>query len=180
MKKLLVLIFLTLFALTACASLSKGQCQSGDWYGIGLADGARGAALTKLSQHRNACAELGININGDEYRNGRAEGLKTYCRPLNGYQQGRNGYTYNNVCPDNLNADFYQAHQYGYKIYNLEQDIAAIQARVKVEEAATLDETLSKSDRKDHLEMLSTANHDLDAAFAELDTLMRQNRWELP
>ncbi len=178
MKYFSVMCTFFILGLSGCSTLNKGQCQSGDWYGIGLADGTRGAALTQLSQHRDACVEHGITINGDEYRQGRAEGLKKYCRPLNGYQLGRQGYRYNNVCPDNLNAAFYQAHEYGYKIFSLEQTTVEMQKQLKLEEAATLDETLSKAERKEHLEVLTAIQHDLDEAYKQLDRLVAANRWE--
>ena len=53
-----------------------------------------------------------------------------------------------------------------------------MQKQLKLEEAATLDETLSKAERKEHLEALTAIQHDLDEAYKQLDRLVAANRWE--
>lgn len=163
---------------SSCASLNKSQCISGDWYGIGLQDGTRGASLSNLSRHREACLEHGVSINGDLYRQGREEGLKTYCRPRNGYYIGLKGYSYNNVCPDHLNREFSRAYQMGHKIFHLQQDIAVMQDKLKIEEKLTLDETLSREERNEHLDAFATIKHDLESATRLLNHLIRTSPWE--
>jgi len=172
-----ILLTIVLLGVSGCASLSKSQCISGDWYGIGLADGTKGASLSSLTRHRDACLEHGIKINGDLYRQGREQGLKTYCRPQNGYLNGRKGYSYNNVCSDNLVRDYLRAYHYGNKIFKLEQEIAAMQKQLKIEEDLTLDETLSRKERNEHLDAFSTIKHDLESAMRHLNHLIRNSPW---
>ncbi len=173
MKK--IVIILSIVVISGCASLSQSQCQSGDWYGIGLTDGSVGAPLSTLEQHRNSCGEYAIRIDGEAWRAGRDEGLKQYCRPSNGYQLGRYGNSFNNVCPNNLSDEFNRAFSYGNKIHLLGLTIADME-RKKIEvEEAILDESLSREDRRHHLEDLKQLEVDIERSFAEIDAMERRN-----
>ena len=133
-----------LMLLSGCATLSENECRSGDWYGVGLQDGQNGAPLSRLTDHREACAEFGIAIDGDRYRAGRNQGLLDYCTPENGAHVGRSGATYHNVCPAELAAGFLREYRYGYKIWELEQALERIDRRI-----AEIDSELAKKDLSD-------------------------------
>ena len=170
-----IIAALSLLTVSACSSLSKSQCQSRDWHGIGLSDGTAGAALSKLSQHRNACSEHGVQIDGNMWRQGRVEGLKIYCRPLNGYQLGRNGKLYHNVCPDNMVAQFNRAYHYGEKIHQLSLNLAEMEQQLTTEEAAVLNEALSKDERRHHLHTLKQLEVDIDRTIVMIHSMERNN-----
>jgi hypothetical protein len=174
MNKILISISL-LVLITSCATLSQSQCQSGDWYGIGLSDGAQGAGLSKLSQHRDSCGEYAIKINGEAWRNGRAEGLKQYCRTVNGYQLGRYGNQINNVCPNNLAGNFSRAYNYGMKIYILSQKLVELESSLYDVEQAILDETLSREDRKHHLDDLKQLEREIHSTKYQIDDMEARN-----
>lgn len=174
MKKIFLLLSL-LVLVSGCATLSQSQCQSGDWYGIGQTDGSQGADLSKLAQHRDACGEYTIQIDGEAWRRGRMEGLKQYCRPLNGYQIGRYGSLMSNVCPTNLASNFSRAYNYGYKIYIVTQKLLELESRLYDEEQAILDETLSREDRRHHLDDLKQLEKDIVAAKYHIDDMERRN-----
>jgi len=173
MKKIFAL--LVLFLISSCATLSQSQCQSGDWYGIGQTDGSQGASLAKLAQHRDACGEYAIQIDGEAWRDGRAKGLQRYCRPSNGYSLGRNGNSYNNVCPDTLVGEFNRAFNYGNKIYLITVDLASMELRKAEVETAILDESLSREDRKHHLEDLKQLEVSIDRALTQIEAMERRN-----
>ena len=173
MKKITFLLLLVL--VSGCATLSQSQCQSGDWYGIGQTDGSQGADLSKLAQHRNACGEYSIQIDGEAWRAGRIEGLKQYCRPLNGYQIGRYGSLVNNVCPNNLAGNFSRAYNYGYKIYIVTQKLSELESRLYDEEQAILDETLSREDRRHHLDDLKQLEVDIERMRYQIVDMERKN-----
>lgn len=141
MKPLFTLIALLL---SGCASLSETECRSGDWYGVGLVDGQNGAPLSRLSDHREACAEFGISIDGDRYRAGRDEGLRSYCTPENGVHVGRSGATYHNVCPAELAGEFMRQYRFGYTIWEVEQALERIDRHI-----AEIDSELAKKDLSD-------------------------------
>lgn len=71
--------------LAACASgpkISAEDCAAADWYAVGLQHGKVGANITEINTAVQACGETGNPVDIDQYRAGRAEGLKTYCTPL--------------------------------------------------------------------------------------------------
>ena len=47
-----------------------------------------GRSGEQIGRHRKACAEYGITPGLDAYRAGRAEGLREFCQPNNGYRAG--------------------------------------------------------------------------------------------
>jgi len=81
-------------AISGCATLSKDQCLMGDWYEIGVQDGAAGYAPDRLAQHREACAEYRVRPDREAYRAGWDDGIGAYCTPERGYQEGRRGASY--------------------------------------------------------------------------------------
>ncbi len=173
MKKLLLL--LPIWLISGCSTLSESQCQSGDWYGIGQVDGSQGASLGKLGQHRDACGDYAIKIDGNAWRSGREQGLKRYCRPSNGYQLGRYGNSLNNVCPDILVGEFNRAYNYGNHIYRLIYELNELENRRELEEVAVLDETLSKRDRFYHLQDLKNVTADIEKLTLTIESLERRN-----
>jgi len=72
-------------------------------------------------------------IDIDAYNSGREQGLKTYCKPGNGYTNGRNGKTYHNVCPAGLEPGFLTAYKTGRKIYTSESKLQQLNRRIKKE-----------------------------------------------
>lgn len=109
---------------SACASgLSKDECRVADWRAIGYEDGVQGWPESRVGEHRKACAEHGIALNLDAYRNGWDDGVRRYCQPGNGYRQGRMGNQYAGVCPSDLEAEFLHAYGHGRELYGLESKV---------------------------------------------------------
>ncbi|MBN2752456.1 MAG: DUF2799 domain-containing protein [Rhodospirillaceae bacterium] len=103
--------------------MNKNECLTADWRTIGFHDGADGQTASTIDSHRQACAEYGVVPNLDRYLNGRNDGLKEYCRPARGYQEGLAGHTYGGVCPSKLEKAFVAAHKTGFRIHEMESDI---------------------------------------------------------
>ncbi|MBI5558863.1 MAG: DUF2799 domain-containing protein [Deltaproteobacteria bacterium] len=135
------IISIALLFLTGCATLSENDCRTGDWYGVGLRDGADGLPLSRLVEHHDACGEYGIAINGDEYRAGRERGLRQFCTAENGARFGRQGGVYANVCPEESEENFLRAYKIGHRIWQLEQEITSLDARIE-----EIDKNLEKKD----------------------------------
>ena len=53
-------LLFALALLAACATLNEDQCRAGNWYDIGVRDGANGRSLDFILQHAKACNEFGI------------------------------------------------------------------------------------------------------------------------
>lgn len=121
--------------LQSCASMSKNECLTADWYAIGYESGIRGQREAQISEHRKACAEHGVTPNLARYLEGREAGLQKFCDPRNGYRLGRAGKGYAGVCPPRLEGDFLQAYGTGRELYDMQQNINRLGRRVSAKQA---------------------------------------------
>lgn len=80
-----------LAGLSACTTLSEEECRTGDWFQIGVADGAEGRGTDRIEAHRRACARAGIAPDTEAWLRGRERGLRLYCVPQKAHAEGRRG-----------------------------------------------------------------------------------------
>lgn len=110
-----VLGFLVLLA--GCATVPPEEraatCESTDWYRYGVNDGELGVPASDRTGMFEDCTELGHPVDLAAYRNGRAEGLKTYCTAQHGYEVGYKGLPYDDVCPPPIETGFLQGFRKG-------------------------------------------------------------------
>ncbi len=118
-----VFSLVALFFLSGCATMSESECEQAEWRIIGLEDGSKGRALSYLGNHRKACSEYGIKPDLNEYQAGHRTGVRQFCIPPTGFQQGRAGRTYNEVCPADLEGSFLAAFETGRELHYLENQI---------------------------------------------------------
>ena len=114
---------LLLLALTGCATLSENECRSADWYELGEHDGFAGYPRARIEEHAEACGKIGIHPNRDAYFSGREQGVYRYCEPRHGYEVGRAGESYRNVCSGERETRFLRQYRAGRQLYDLEQQI---------------------------------------------------------
>ncbi len=100
--------------------MSEDQCLAGDWGGQGYRDGAQGLPMSRLSAHAEACAKHGVVPEEAPYRSGRQDGLLVYCTRERGFQEGREGDSYHQVCPADLERDFLPAYEDGRIVHAAE------------------------------------------------------------
>ena len=93
---------------SGCASISKKDCLSGDWDGLGYEDGANGRATTLFASHVKACAKVDVVPDENRYRRAFDQGLLEYCTPERGYREGKRDADYQDVCPAELETAFLQ------------------------------------------------------------------------
>lgn len=153
--------------ISGCATLSEGECLTADWYQIGRNDGARGYERARLYEHRKACMEYGVTPQSTLYYEGRQLGLKTYCTPQNGFQQGRSGQPYHNVCPAELEPAFLHEYRQGKAVHEVLEEIASVQARVDRLGNRLADDDTDAKERDDIRDRL-------DSSFRELERLSRE------
>lgn len=125
-----VLAVLMVVMLTGCASLSREQCQRGDWYGIGLADGQAGEPAQRMDRHVRACSEYGIRVDAQRYRDGYENGLAAYCTIDNAFESGLQGRRYQRVCPSAVDALFERCNGTAYEVYRLRRELADLEDRI--------------------------------------------------
>ncbi|MBL4875548.1 MAG: DUF2799 domain-containing protein [Cohaesibacteraceae bacterium] len=132
---MLIRIFLSLVIIlivSGCASLSKSQCQVGDWYSIGKSDGYEGKpAHTQLAEHFKACSEYGINIDRAPYDQGHLEGLVAYCTLPRGVSEGIAGRNYQGVCTGESEIDFQEGFIAGNELYKVRQEIGTLERSIE-------------------------------------------------
>ncbi len=162
--QLILLGGLTL-TLSDCATLSKDECQNADWRMIGYEDGAKGREASKLGQHREACADHGITPDMSAYLTGRDQGLEQYCTGQRGFNEGRDGESYEGVCPANLEDGFLYGYEAGRLLYlarkavkktdnaihDCEQERERLQAKIEKKEALVISDESTSEERAELL-----------------------------
>ena len=131
--------------LASCATLSEEACRQGDWRGIGYVDGTEGQLETHVQRHAEACAALGITPDVVRWREGRAEGLRLYCRPEGAYQIGRDGRALNPVCQGHDLDALTAAHDRGQRYHDIGLEIDRLEAEVDALNGQ-IDELLEKDE----------------------------------
>ena len=94
-----------------------------DWSAVGYEDGARGYNTDNFGQHRKACAKHGVTADFPAYQHGRDQGLLEFCQPNRGFNVGSSGGGYNGVCNVNMEPDFLDAYNAGYRLYTLRSNV---------------------------------------------------------
>ena len=115
---------------TGCASLSESQCVAGDWQTVGYRDGLAGKQSTRILSHQNACLKHGAVPDREAYLTGWHDGVRQYCQPSNGFNNGEAGSSYPNVCPDDLQDAYYAAYQEGRRLYLARTEIDGINRQI--------------------------------------------------
>jgi len=120
-----------LLACTSNAPVSRTQCEVGDWETIGHRDGAQGRRSTALLELQEACIEYGYRAEREPYMRGWSVGAREYCAPSNGFTVGERGGRHENICPDDLRADFAAAYQRGRTIHLARTSVEELEERIE-------------------------------------------------
>lgn len=112
-------------AVAGCSSMSANECMATDWRMVGYEDGVVGYSGNRIGQYRKACGEHGISPDLSQYQAGRDQGLREFCKPLNGFRTGARGNGYNGVCPAELDAAFMEAYQSGRQLHTLRSRVGS-------------------------------------------------------
>ena len=144
--------------LAGCSTMSADECLATDWRTVGYEDGAAGYSGTRIGQHRKACGKHGIAPDLEEYQLGRDEGLREFCKPLNGFRLGARGNGYNGVCPADLDESFVDAYQSGRQLHTLRSRVGAT--------AHEIDSMRAEMDRIEH-DLVTVAAKILDPSITQ-------------
>ncbi len=170
--------------LSGCATMSKDECIHADWHIKGLDDGSQGYALNRIADHSKACARAKITPDIKDYEDGHKKGARLYCLPEKGYSSGRDGSSYNGICPQDLEIKFLRAYRDGQELYsiqrkmnNLTSDISSNEARIEslYNEIQALQYDISER-RNDHNERQYKLHRIDDLHFQITDLEIRIDR----
>ncbi len=164
--------------LPGCASLSKDECRHGDWYQIGLRDGAAGLPARRIVKHRDACAEYRVEPDDKKYRAGREEGLREYCQLRNAFKTGLDGHKYEGVCPPAIDTTYRRYNFVAFEVYRLRKEIETIEDRIYDKERL-LDEKKERKLTADERDRLRDEIRELDRRRDRLRDDLRRADYEL-
>ncbi len=114
------LVLLLYLLLTGCATHPPTACV-GDPETLGYHDGTLGQRLCA-----NSRGDAGV-----AYESGWNEGIRRFCTEEHGYQQGRQGATMSNICPDTAAAEYLDGYQSGYTIYMTQLEVDAMERSIE-------------------------------------------------
>lgn len=103
--------------------MSEKECLTANWYDQGYRDGSKGWPASRVIDHREACAGVGVAPDMERYRNGHARGVLEYCTPANAVAEGRSGQPYRNVCPARLEGEFLRYYRQGQRAYEAQRRV---------------------------------------------------------
>ncbi|MBV5316513.1 MAG: DUF2799 domain-containing protein [Desulfobulbaceae bacterium] len=182
--KAVVSCVLAALLLAGCATLSREQCQRGDWFGLGITDGQNGQPASRLDQHSRACSEHGIHVDNQQYLNGRAQGLQDYCQIENAFDSGLEGRRYQQVCPPSIDAAFERYNRAAYEVYQIRKELEQVDDRIRDNEHRLWDKDLSDDNRRrirstlrDLDRQRDRVRHDLYSSEQYLDRLMDEAKY---
>ena len=176
--------------LSGCATMSPEECLQANWEEVGYNDGAAGYSLSRSAEHREACAESGVQLDFELYSQGYSLGLPYYCTREKGFETADHGGDYAVQCERDGFPEYASGYSEGLDVYALKKERTELEKRIDEKSAqadallsqmgqlriARDDDTLSKSARREagyqltQLESLyRTLSRDIDALEQERD-----------
>lgn len=172
------LILLALLAaplvVSACASMSEDECRVADWQRTGYADGAAGEDQDTIASYTSDCAKAGVRPDAKAWRAGWDQGIKTYCTPVRGWEEGVDGNSWkSDVCRGQpQGAAFERALRDGLKVSETRRDLQNNDFRIN-----ELERKLQKAQKDDERRSLRDQIRNLDRQQSTLrDLLSRQEK----
>ena len=170
--------------------MSPEECLQANWEEVGYNDGAAGYSLSRSAEHREACAESGVQLDFELYSQGYSLGLPYYCTREKGFETADHGGDYAVQCERDGFPEYASGYSEGLDVYALKKERTELEKRIDEKSAqadallsqmgqlriARDDDTLSKSARREagyqltQLESLyRTLSRDIDALEQERD-----------
>ena len=195
MSRCLNATILMAYALSGCATMSPEECLQANWEEVGYDDAVEGYPVSRSSEHREACASTGVQVDFELYRNGHALGLPYYCTRETGFETADHGGDFATQCRRETFPDYVMGYREGLDVFALKTEMREIEIQIdqKSDQAEALliqigqlrtardNPELSKEARYQlsQLESLySTLNQDIeglnrarDDVFEEIDAL---------
>lgn len=178
--------FLAVLVLASCATLSKAECEAGNWRAIGISDGASGYPATHVENHVEACAEHGISVDHALYEQGRQQGLERYCTLERAERDGRRGRRNYGTCEGEMAVSFLLVHRAARSVGEIESRLASVDAELDALLAGLGNRDLTDADRRSIIADIesvrrsrSLLEHDLAAAERELARVRREEELRL-
>lgn len=172
-----------LMALGGCASLSEDECRNADWELIGYSDASRGYQQGRVKDHSEACADLGISVNLNQYLAGYERGLPVYCTPATAFRVGEKGDNFPTQCDLAKYPSMKNAHQTGRQAYSVVQERKQVddQLEQKRKQIDALQKSIQnyekqRGDAKDNYAERSRINREIESLRSLIADLYTDER----
>lgn len=175
--------------MASCATMSPEECKVADWAQVGQRDGLDGRPMSYFSSRDEDCAKAGVHINIGAYKQGRDQGLRSYCRPDNAVRVGLSGGSYAGVCPPETEAAFQHRYEAARVVYVLRNEVSAVDERIDSLERRLRDlhrgeekrlaDAGSEEQRKAVRKSIDDERRQIRADISEADRRLRRLRDEL-
>ncbi|WP_319380694.1 DUF2799 domain-containing protein [Thiomicrorhabdus sp.] len=187
MKRQMAVLLIGGAFLSGCASLSEDECRVANWYEVGYSDATGGYQSGRISDHREACAPVGVKVDLNGYLSGYQQGLQVYCSRQTGFKLGKNGNAFPSQCRAVNREEVELGYVRGSEVHRLlDQRQSLLESRKeKVDQIHALDKEIAelrqkikKSDShyKSHLyrdlQSLEKLRSRLDEELYSLDRMM--------
>lgn len=174
MRRALMLVM----CLGACAT-GGGQeavataCEGADWEALGERDGLYGEPEEKFAERAAECS-AGAADGAVDYVRGRSKGLAAYCMPSAGFDAGRNGRAYRQVCPADLEAAFLTEFRTGWRLHELTTALASAKAALETAKARIEPAKYDLRDALDRYNDSDLSEGTREAAGADVERFRRE------
>ncbi len=172
-----ILIAVATVWLGGCAVMSAEECRTADWYEQGMRDALNGYSRSRVEVRREACAEAGVTPNVAQYEQGWVHGIPQFCTPTNGASWGRQGRSYHDTCPPELEAQFLGPYQAGRRVADARSRIETLRNQQR-DAQRRLDKSKDEDRRRRLRRELRDLDWQMDHARDELDRVeLDFRRW---
>ncbi len=155
---------------SGCASMTQDQCRHADWAERGQRDGREGYQLSRIDEHREACAKVGVSPDSARWQWGYAQGLRAYCSPNSAWNAGLANRYYAGSCALHDEDGFLRHYRAGQALQRARQAFSRNQSDVE-----KLEVDLKKADkdeeRKRLREQISRLDRERQALRRQLEAL---------
>lgn len=174
MRRLSMILPLTALLMTAgCASMSEQECRSANWRDQGTREALAGYPSSRLHEHREACAKIGVVPDVKQYMAGYEQGIRQFCTPDNGARWGRAGKSYRNSCPADLDAAFRDRYHAGKAVYDAESRLKNLRSQ-QDDKQRKLEKSQDDKQRQQLRDELSNLDRQLRNVRYDLDRAERR------
>lgn len=172
-------IALLLFAIlvAGCASMSQDQCRHADWTERGQRDGREGYKLSRIDEHREACAKVGVSPDSARWQWGYSAGIREYCAPNSAWNAGLANRYYAGSCALHDEDGFLRYYRAGQALHRARQEFNRNQSDIERLEAE-LKKADKDEERKRLREHIGRLDRERQALRRQLEALeLTKPRW---
>ena len=114
-----------------CATMSPEECLQANWEEVGYNDGVAGYPVSRSAEHREACAETGVSVDFELYRQGYALGLPYYCTRVTGVESADHGGEYAAQCVSDEFPEYASGYSEGLDVFALKRELRDLNKRIE-------------------------------------------------